>query len=280
MTATPDENAKWAVALFNRSVLKQEKYRRITELIEDPVGRTSLDIGADNGTISYLLRQRGGRWYSADLDERAVVSIRELVRDGVYRLDGSRTPFANAAFDQVVVVDYLEHIPDDDAFGAELARILRPGGCVIINVPHLKPRSLINRLRHAIGLTDEWHGHLRPGYRLEDIRRLLGPRFKIEQYRTYSKAFSELVDTLLNGVNELRRGRDRGTRATRKGTITTSADLRRRRKEFRLLSAIYPALWVMARLDHLLWAQSGYKLIVRARLRPEQPPAASPSNAE
>ncbi len=280
MTATPDENAKWAVALFNRSVLKQEKYRRITELIEDPVGRTSLDIGADNGTISYLLRQRGGRWYSADLDERAVVSIRELVRDGVYRLDGSRTPFANAAFDQVVVVDYLEHIPDDDAFAAELARILRPGGCVIINVPHLKPRSLINRFRHAIGLTDEWHGHLRPGYRLEDIRRLLGPRFRIEQYRTYSKAFSELVDTLLNGVNELRRGRDRGTRATRKGTITTSADLRRRRKEFRLLSAIYPALWVMARLDHLLWAQSGYKLIVRARLRPEQPPAASPSNAE
>ena len=177
-------------------------------------------------------------------------------------------------------MDYLEHIPDDDAFAAELARILRPGGCVIINVPHLKPRSLINRLRHAIGLTDEWHGHLRPGYRLEDIRKLLGPRFKIEQYRTYSKAFSELVDTLLNGVNELRRGRDRGTQATRKGTITTSAELRRRRKEFRLLSAIYPALWVMAQLDHLLWAQSGYKLIVRARLRPEQPPAASPSNAE
>ena len=45
-----------------------------------------------------------------------MASIRELVRDCVYQLDGSRTPFANAAFDQVVVVDYLEHIPDDDAF--------------------------------------------------------------------------------------------------------------------------------------------------------------------
>ena len=57
--AVADDNASWAVALFNRSVLKQEKFRRISELIEDPVGRTSLDIGADNGTISYLLRQRG-----------------------------------------------------------------------------------------------------------------------------------------------------------------------------------------------------------------------------
>jgi SAM-dependent methyltransferase len=271
----PDENARWAVALFNRSVLKQEKYRRIAELLEDPVGRTSLDIGADNGTISYLLRQRGGRWYSADLDERAVASIRELVREGVYRLDGAHTPFASAAFDQVVVVDYLEHIQDDAAFATELARIIRPGGCVIINVPHLKPHSILNRLRHAIGLTDEWHGHLRPGYRLEDIRRLLGPRFEVEEVRTYSKTFSELVDTLLNGANELRRGGNRGTRPTRKGTITTSADLRHRQKEFRLLSAMYPALWLMSKLDHLLWAQSGYKLIVRARLRPEAAPAAS-----
>jgi ubiquinone/menaquinone biosynthesis C-methylase UbiE len=274
------DSAAWAVALFNRSVLKQEKLRRITELIESPVGRTSLDIGADNGTISYLLRRRGGRWFSADLDQRAVAAIRELVGEDVYRLDGSSIPFADNSFDQVVVVDYLEHIPDDHAFAAELARILRPGGCVVVNVPHLKPASLVNRLRHAIGLTDEWHGHLRPGYRLEDIRKLLGPRFDIEESRTYSKAFSELVDTVLNGMNELRRGSLRGTQATAKGTITTSADLRRRRKEFRLLTAIYPLLWLVAKLDHLLWAQPGYKLIVRARLRPDRPPAGSPQATE
>ena len=239
MSPTPgDAGADWAVALFNRSVLKQEKFRRIAELLEDPAGRSNLDIGADNGVISYLLRRRGGRWASADLDERAVESIRELVKDDVHRLDGARTPFPDAAFDQVVVVDYLEHIPDDDAFAAELGRILRPGGCVIINVPHLKPGSLLNRLRHRIGLTDEWHGHLRPGYRDEDLRRLLGPRFQVERSVVYSGVFSELIDTLLNGMNELRRGKARGTQATRKGTVVTGADLQRRRKEFRLLSAI------------------------------------------
>ena len=260
--------AEWAVALFNRSVLKQEKFRRLTQLLDDPAGRRNLDIGADNGVISYLLRRRGGSWASADLDERAVASIRELVRDDVHQLDGSRTPFPDRAFDQVVVVDYLEHIPDDEAFVRELERILAPGGSVIINVPHIKPGSLVNRLRHAIGLTDEWHGHLRPGYREEDLRRLLGPRFEFERVVTYSGAFSELVDTLLNGMNELRRGKARGTQASRKGTVVTGADLQRRRKEFRLLSAIYPVLWTVAKLDHLLVGQSGYKLIVRARLRP------------
>jgi SAM-dependent methyltransferase len=267
-----EAGAEWAVALFNRSVLKQEKYRRIQQLLEDPAPRRNLDIGADNGVISYLLRRKGGRWASADLDERAVESIRALVHDDVHRLDGARTPFPDGAFDQVVVVDYLEHIPDDDVFARELARILVPGGSVIINVPHLKPRSLVNRLRHAIGLTDEWHGHLRSGYREEDLRRLLGPRFEIERAVTYSGAFSELVDTLLNGMNELRRGKARGTQASRKGTVVTGADMQRRQKEFRLLSAIYPALWTVSKLDHLLLGQSGYKLIVRARLRPETPP--------
>jgi SAM-dependent methyltransferase len=270
---SPPDNARWAVALFNRSVLKQEKFRRITSLLEAPAGRTNLDIGADNGVISYLLRQRGGRWVSADLDQRAVAAIRELVREDVHQLDGAATPFPDEAFDQVVVVDYLEHIADDAGFALELDRILRPGGSVIINVPHIKPWSLVNRLRHAIGLTDEWHGHLRPGYREEDLRRLLGPGFTIERAVTYSGTFSELVDTLLNGLNEMRRGRARGTPATRKGTVVTQADLRGRQKEFRLLSAIYPALWAVSRLDRLLVAQAGYKLIVRARKRAAPPTA-------
>ena len=92
--------------------------------------------------ISLLLRRRGGRWASADLDEHTVDSIRELVGDDVHRLDGARSPFPDRTFDQVVVVDYLEHISDDGAFAGELARILKPGGRVIINVPHLKPLLL------------------------------------------------------------------------------------------------------------------------------------------
>jgi SAM-dependent methyltransferase len=260
-----EDGASWAVALFKRSVLKQEKYRRISAMLEDPAGRTSLDIGADNGVISYLLRRRGGRWYSADLDERSVESIRQLVGEDVYRLHGSRTPFPDQAFDQVVVVDYLEHIPDDEGFARELGRILRPGGRAIINVPHLKPRSLVNRFRHAIGLTDEWHGHLRPGYTLEDLRRLLGPDFEVERSVTYSRAFSELVDTGLNGLYlamQRRRGKAPGSS---KGTVITQSDLNKHRKQFLMLSALYPVLWTVAQLDRLLLFQSGYKLIVRAR---------------
>jgi SAM-dependent methyltransferase len=256
----------WAIALFNRSVLKQAKFRQIESLLDDPAGKTNLDIGADNGVISLLLRRRGGQWHSADLDEHTVTSIRQLVGENVHRLDGAYSPFPNQTFDQVVVVDYLEHIQDDDKFVGELERILKPGGRVIINVPHLKAHSLLNRFRHRIGLTDDWHGHLRPGYSLSGLRQLLGPKFVIEAATTYSGSFSELIDTVLNGIYERLTRRKRDASASRKGTVVTQSDVRAHRKEFLLLSALYPVFWAVAKLDTLLWRQPGYKLILRARL--------------
>jgi SAM-dependent methyltransferase len=258
-------DSEWALALFSRSVLKQAKFQQILAHLDDPSGKNNLDIGADNGVISYLLRQRGGEWHSADLDERTVMSIRRLVGSNVHQIGGGPTPFQNAAFDQVVILDFLEHVRDDRGFARELGRILRPGGRVIINVPHLKPHSLINRFRHAIGLTDEWHGHLRPGYTAESLRKLLGPDFVVERVTTYSRAFSELVDTVINGLYQLLKRRRHQGEASRKGTVITQSDLRKHRKEFLLLSILYPLLWGIAKLDSVLWFQSGYKLIVQAR---------------
>jgi SAM-dependent methyltransferase len=262
---TSSSGAEWALALFNRSVLKQAKFRQIVARMDDPAGKRGLDIGADNGVISYLLRQRGGRWDSADLDERAVASIRQLVGNGVHQIDGGPTSFVDGAFDQVIVVDFLEHIPDDQRFVRELARIIKPGGQVIINVPNLKPGSWLNRFRHAIGLTDEWHGHLRPGYSLEGLRRMLEPAFVIEHAVTYSRIFSELIDTGLNGLYLKLQQRQGSSASSSKGPVVTGSDLRRHRKQFVFLSALYPLLWGIARLDSLLWFTPGYKLIVSAR---------------
>ena len=107
-------SADWALSLFRKSVLKQGSIGG-----SPPDGRS--------GRPALPRHRRGQRrdqpaaapprrpWASADLDEHTVASIRELVGDDVHRLDGARTPFPDRAFDQVVVVDYLEHIPDDRA---------------------------------------------------------------------------------------------------------------------------------------------------------------------
>jgi hypothetical protein len=155
----------------------------------------------------------------------------------------------------------------------EFRRVLRPGGTLIVNVPRPKPRSLITRTRDAIGLTDAWHGHVRPGYTEESLRALLAPSFSIEVARTYSKAFSEAIDTALNGLYEKLRAGGNGRAKSRKGTVVTGADMKSHRKAFKLMSVLHPVLWSVAKLDALLVGQTGFKLIVRARLtdKPDGP---------
>jgi len=252
------EAEPWAVALFHRSVLKQRKLAEIAAALGPTEGLRCLDLGSDNGVISLLLRRRGGRWASADLTEEAVGSIRGLVESDVHRVEGGRLPFADAEFDRVVVVDMLEHVVDESGFAAELARITRPGGRLVVNTPHLK-RTALRRLRHALGQTDEKHGHLRPGYTPDALGRLLEPAFRLESHHTYSRFFSELVDTAINaGLETL------GKRSSAKGMVVTGGDVERHRRLFRAYSLVYPAVWAVSRLDRLVPA-SGYMLLATAR---------------
>jgi 2-polyprenyl-3-methyl-5-hydroxy-6-metoxy-1,4-benzoquinol methylase len=254
-----ERGSEWALALFRRSVLKQRKFAEVARMVGPTEGLRCLDLGSDNGVVSLLLRAQGGQWASGDLTEQAVASIRGLVSEDVHQVEGGRLPFADASFDRVAVVDMLEHVPDEAAFVAELARVTRPGGRLVINTPHLK-RTLLRRLRHALGQTDEQHGHLRPGYTAERIRELLQGRFVPEAQRTYSRFFSELLDTLLNwGMQRL------GKRGSSKGMVLTEGDLRKHRRMFRAYSLVYPFALAFSHLDALLPFTSGYMLILAAR---------------
>jgi SAM-dependent methyltransferase len=236
-------------------VLKQRKLAEITAMLGPTTGLRCLDLGSDNGVVSLMLRKSGGDWASADLTEEAVASIRGLVGSDVHRVDSSALPFLDGEFDRVVVVDMLEHAPDEGAFVSELARVTKPDGRLIVNTPHLK-KTALKRLRNALGQTDEKHGHLRPGYTATRLRELLAPAFSLDAHHTYSRFFSELVDTGIQwGVERL------GKKGSAKGLVVTGDDVNRHRKLFRAYSAVYPFVALLSAIDALLPWTSGYMLI-------------------
>ena len=249
----------WALRLFSKSPLKRDKVAALLSVLGPVEGKRCLDLGSDNGVVSLLLRKQGGSWASGDLTPETVEAILSLVETDVHLVTEDKMPFADGAFDVVVVVDMLEHVEHEGAFVAELARVLRPGGRLVVNTPHARNTAL-RRLRLKLGQTDEKHGHLRPGYTRESLGALLRPWFEVGESKTYTKAFSETVDTVMQwGLEGL------GKKGSKKGVVVTGGDLNRHARLFTAYSAIFPFVWVFSRLDALLPWNDGYRLLSVAK---------------
>jgi len=76
------------------------------------------------------------------------------------RGDAGRLPVHTAAVDAVVVLDALHHLPDQEAALAEAARVLRPGGVLVIrefDPGTLRGRALVAAER-AVGFDSTFRG--------------------------------------------------------------------------------------------------------------------------
>lgn len=253
----------WAIRLYEKSPLKRDKVKALLSVLGDVEGKRCLDLGSDNGVVSLLLRRQGGSWASGDLTPETVEAIRSLVETDVYLVTERRLPFKEAEFDVVVVADMIEHVTEESAFVSEIARILKPGGRLIVNTPHER-NTMLRKMRLALGQTDEKHGHVRPGYTRETLGSLLSPSFALGETATYTKAFSETIDTAMQfGLESL------GKKGSKKGVVVTGGDLNKHAKMFKAYSAVFPFVWGFSRLDALLPFNDGYRLLqVATRKQP------------
>ena len=90
-----------------------------------------LDVGAGEAPWRELLADV--EYVGIDVEEAAGFGMRQTP-DIVY-YDGRKIPFPDASFDHVLCVEVIEHIPAPAAFVAELARVLRSGGSLVLTIP-------------------------------------------------------------------------------------------------------------------------------------------------
>jgi len=122
--------------------------------------------------------QRAAAWVKAMLDEDKVTA--EAGGQGHVTLgDGTYLPFPAGIFDRVVASEVLEHIDDDRAVLAELARVTRPGGTLAVSVPRFYPEAVCWALSPAYH--DVPGGHVRIYRRHQLLARL--ERAGFEPYR-------------------------------------------------------------------------------------------------
>lgn len=106
--------------------------RRVAGALLDEGGRRfrlALDLGCGSGGNLELLARFADRTVAADL---SLGALRALDGTRGACADACALPFGDGAFDLVNLFNVLEHVPDDRGALAECARVLAPGGVLLL----------------------------------------------------------------------------------------------------------------------------------------------------
>ena len=118
-------------------------------------GDVLLDLGCGNGRHTFEALKRGAHVIAADLKPEVLRHVTEWVTamyaqgeipDGTafiaVRTNALALPFPDGSIDHVIASEILEHIPQDEAAIAEIARVLKPGASAGVTVPRFWPERV------------------------------------------------------------------------------------------------------------------------------------------
>lgn len=182
-TIGPAGYAAWRHTVLGRTTEALE-HRLIVEFAGDVAGERVLDAGCGDGLLVCALADRGAHVVGLDADRRMLVAAAARTRRRGVRatlVEGrlERLPFADDVFDVVVAVTVLCFVSDASVAVREVARVLRPGGRLVIG---------------ELGRWNTWAARRR-------VRGWLGsPLWKTAQFRTAATLRSLIEDAGLSVV--------------------------------------------------------------------------------
>jgi ubiquinone/menaquinone biosynthesis C-methylase UbiE len=195
--------------------------------LDQPLG-VFLDYGCGSGSLLRRVVDRCGECWGVDVDHEVLQLANQIpgVRTKAIA-PGEPLPFPDATFDNASITEVIEHVADERAVLAELTRVLKPGGRLLLTTPHrglltfLDPANIkfvvprLHRLVHVMALRNRayydtrfgstrktnqnmiadftldqrpWHRH----YKYERIRALAPPALETVGWAVYFPAMRAL----------------------------------------------------------------------------------------
>lgn len=261
----------WQLRMFRKTLKKRKKLELLSRMLGelDRLKCLLITHGDNNGALNWHFRQLGGLWSWADFEPESVRQIEDVTGDEALLLGGTppELPFPNGSFDLVLTIDVHEHIAQPGEFNGELARVMRPGGRLVVSTPNGDKGMLAVRIKHLIGMSPEVYGHRVVGFRVEELEAQLRQVGLIPyEHAYYAKFFTEMLELTINFAYVKLLAR-RGKAPVMAGQIAPQSEdqLRSAWKSYRLYSLIYPFFWLISKMDHLIPSLRGYAVAVAGR---------------
>lgn len=152
-------------------------------------GTTVIDVGCGAGRHAFEAYRRGADVVAFDQDKPALSEVETMFAamsaEGQVPAGAAATtmagdalglPFPDDSFDCVIASEILEHVPEDERAIAELVRVARPGGSVVVTVPRWLPERVCWLLSDAYHEVEGGHVRIYRGDELRDKLRAAGLR--------------------------------------------------------------------------------------------------------
>lgn len=127
---------KWRASQLGR-ITDALETELILELLGPVAGLKLLDVGCGDGVFALELARRGANVTGLNANADVVTAARKRAEAESAKLNfvegaADRLPFDDAAFDGIVAVTVLCFVPDAEGAVTEMARVLKPGGRLVI----------------------------------------------------------------------------------------------------------------------------------------------------
>ncbi|WP_368744595.1 class I SAM-dependent methyltransferase [Desertibaculum subflavum] len=132
----PPAYARWRASTIGEITERIER-GVILDLIGEVGGRRVLDVGCGDGALAVDLLRRGAEVTGIDVSSAMIEAAKRraagLRGDIAFEIaDARKLPFPDASFDVVTAITILCFIEDAQPVFREIARVLRPGGRLVI----------------------------------------------------------------------------------------------------------------------------------------------------
>lgn len=98
-------------------------------------GKSALDVGTGTGHFALFLAEHGARAAGVDISRPMLrVATAKEIMPPLVQADAGALPFGDCCFDLVFSVTALEFVPDPACAIAEMVRVCRPGGRLVVGV--------------------------------------------------------------------------------------------------------------------------------------------------
>jgi ubiquinone/menaquinone biosynthesis C-methylase UbiE len=142
--------------------------------VMDPQGARVLEVGAGSGRDSLDLQMRGARVWVVDYTPSALHLIRRQPGGTSLRPvcgNAFQLPFADGCFDAVFHQGLLEHFRNPMDMVRENARVLKPGGVLLVDVP--QRYHYYTPLKHVLIALNRWFAGWETEYSIGELRTML-----------------------------------------------------------------------------------------------------------